>query len=104
MRSGLGIAAVALTVLAAGCGSSGGSTRPTGAALFSEDCAVCHSLDGRPSPHQQGGDLLAVHMTLGQMLEFVREMPVPHRMSSAEQETVAGYVRSVEARGVLVDH
>ncbi len=60
---------------------------------------MCHSLDGRPSPRQQGGDLLSVQMTLGQMLEFVREMPVRHRLSSADQETVADYVRSVETRG-----
>lgn len=60
---------------------------------------MCHSLDGRPSPHQQGGDLLSVHTTLGQMLEFVREMPVRHRLSSAEQEIVADYVRSVQTRG-----
>lgn len=60
---------------------------------------MCHSLDGPPSPHQQGGDLLSVHMTRAQMLEFVREMPVRHRLSAAEQEIVADYVGSVEARG-----
>jgi mono/diheme cytochrome c family protein len=99
VRSGVGIATLALVVAAAGCGSSGGSPRSGGAALFSENCAMCHSLDGRPSPRQQGGDLLSVHMTRGQMLEFVREMPVPPRLSPAQQETVADYVRSVEARG-----
>jgi mono/diheme cytochrome c family protein len=90
---------VAIAVLAAGCGSSGGSTHSRGAALFTEDCAVCHSLDGRPSPRQQGGDLISVHTTRGQMLEFVREMPVRHRLSPAEQEAVADYVRSVQTRG-----
>lgn len=38
-------------------------------------------------------------MTRAQMLEFVREMPVRHRLSAAEQEIVADYVGSVEARG-----
>ena len=46
-----------------------------------------------------GGDLLALHMTRAEMLEFVREMPVPHRLTSAEVATVADYVRAVEAHG-----
>jgi mono/diheme cytochrome c family protein len=99
MRRRPRLAALAIAALAAGCGSSGGSPRATGPSLFAEDCNVCHSLNGRPSPRQQGGDLLTVHMTRAQMLEFVREMPVPHRLSSAEQATVADYVRSIEARG-----
>jgi hypothetical protein len=33
------------------------------------------------------------------MLEFVREMPVPHRLSSTQLQAVADYVRAVEARG-----
>jgi mono/diheme cytochrome c family protein len=89
----------AIVVVAAGCGSSGGPPRSAGAALFTDNCAMCHSLDGRASPHRQGGDLLSVHMTRSEMLEFVREMPLRHRLSPAEQETVADYVRSVEARG-----
>ena len=99
MRPGLRIATLAIVVVAAGCGSSGDPSRSGGAALFTEDCAMCHSLDGRPSPRQQGGDLLSVHMTRGQMLEFVREMPVPHRLSSSQLQAVADYVRAVEARG-----
>ena len=67
--------------------------------MFAENCAACHSLTGHASPRQQGGDLLGFQMTRAQMIEFVREMPVPHRMSSAQQEAVADYVRSVEARG-----
>jgi mono/diheme cytochrome c family protein len=99
VRPGLRIATLAIVVVAAGCGSSGDASRSAGVALLTEDCAMCHSLDGRPSPRQQGGDLLSVHMTPGQMLEFVREMPVPHRLGSAQQETLADYVRSIEARG-----
>jgi mono/diheme cytochrome c family protein len=99
VRFGLGIATLAIAVVFAGCGSRAGQPRFGGAALFTDDCAVCHSLDGRPLPRQQGGDLLSVHMTRRQMLEFVQEMPVRHRLSPSEQGTVADYVRSVEARG-----
>ena len=60
---------------------------------------MCHSLNGRQVPRRQGGDLLALHMTRAEMLEFVREMPVPRRLSSAQVGTVADYVRAVEARG-----
>jgi mono/diheme cytochrome c family protein len=106
VRPGLGIAALAIAAAAAGCGSGGGSRRADGpprataaATLFTENCAVCHSLNGHPSPHQQGGDLLRVQMTRAEMLEFVSEMPVPHRLSTTQQEAVADYVRSIEARG-----
>jgi mono/diheme cytochrome c family protein len=92
------LATLAIAVVT-GCGSSGGPRQPSGAELFTENCAMCHSVNGRPTPRQQGGDLVSVHMTREQMLEFVREMPVPHHLSSAEQATVADYVRSVEARG-----
>jgi mono/diheme cytochrome c family protein len=99
VRPGLRIAALAIAAVAAGCGSSAGQPRATGRALFAEDCAVCHSLTGHASPRQQGGDLLGFQMTRSQMLEFVREMPISHRLSSAQQETVADYVRAAEARG-----
>ena len=89
------LAALAIAAASAGCGSQHAS----GAALFAEDCATCHSLTGRQSPRRQGGDLLALHITRAQMLEFVREMPVPHKLSSAQLQAVADYVRSVEARG-----
>jgi len=60
---------------------------------------MCHSLTGQQSPRRQGGDLLALHMTRTEMLEFVREMPVPNSLSSAQTQAVADYVRAVEARG-----
>jgi len=95
----LAVAAVAaVAVVAAGCGSGGSARRSEGASLFTEDCVMCHSLTGRQSPRQQGGDLLAVHMTRAEMLEFVREMPVPHRLNPAQQALVADYVRAIEAR------
>jgi mono/diheme cytochrome c family protein len=67
--------------------------------LFAEDCGACHSLTGRQSPRRQGGDLLELRMSRAEMLEFVREMPVPHRLSASQMQTVADYVQSVEARG-----
>jgi mono/diheme cytochrome c family protein len=94
-------AASALAALAAlaSCGSSGGSQHASGASLFAEDCAMCHSLTGRQLPRRQGGDLLALHTSRAEMLEFVSEMPVAHRMTEAQQQAVADYVRAVEARG-----
>lgn len=101
MRPGTGLAALAVAAVAAvmaGCGSGGGAPHANGAALFTEDCGMCHSLIGRPSPRRQGGDLLALRTTRAQMLEFVREMPVPHPLSQAQAGAVADYVRAVEAR------
>jgi mono/diheme cytochrome c family protein len=85
--------------MASGCGSGGGSPRADAPALFAEDCGMCHSLTGRQLPRRQGGDLLTLHTTRAEMLEFVREMPVPHRLTEAQLQAVADYVRAVEARG-----
>jgi mono/diheme cytochrome c family protein len=90
---------LALAAVASGCGSGGGSPRADAPALFAEDCGMCHSLTGRQLPRRQGGDLLALHTTPAEMLEFVREMPVPHRLTEAQLQAVADYVRAVEARG-----
>ena len=60
---------------------------------------MCHSLTGWQSPRLQGGDLLALHTTRADMLEFVREMPVRHALSAAQIGAVASYVRAAEARG-----
>ena len=98
MHARTALAALAITALA-GSGSGGGSQDPSGAALFAEDCGTCHSLTGQQSPRRQGGDLLALHMTRAEMLEFVGEVPVAHRLSSAQLQTVGDYVRAVEAPG-----
>jgi mono/diheme cytochrome c family protein len=87
-----------MAAVAAGCGSGAGAPRASGAALFSEDCGMCHSLTGRQSPRRQGGDLLALRVTRVEMLEFVREMPVQHPLSHAQVGVVVDYVRAVEAR------
>jgi mono/diheme cytochrome c family protein len=92
-------ALLAIVAVASGCGSGAGSPRADAPALFAEDCGMCHSLTGRQSPRRQGGDLLALHTTRAEMLEFVREMPVPHRLTEPQLQAVADYVRAVEARG-----
>ena len=97
VRPRIVLAALGIAAAAGGCGSSGGTRG--GSALFAEDCVACHSLTGRQSPRQQGGDLLALHMTRSEMLEYVMEMPVRRRLSSIQVETVADYVRAVEAGG-----
>lgn len=100
VRTRIAFAALALAAACAGCGSGGGSQRAAdGASLFTEDCAICHSLTGVQSPRRQGGDLLSLHTTRAEMLEFVREMPVRHPLSAAEVGAVTDYVRAVEARG-----
>jgi mono/diheme cytochrome c family protein len=100
MRTRTVLTAFAVVIVCAGCGSSGSSPRAAdGASLFTEDCAMCHSLTGRQSPRLQGGDLLALHTTQADMLEFVREMPVRHPLSATQIGAVADYVRAVEARG-----
>jgi mono/diheme cytochrome c family protein len=88
----------AIALLCAGCGSGAASPKVDGKALFAENCATCHSLTGRQSPRQQGGDLLSLRMSEEEMLEFVREMPVRHPLSSTQQRAVADYVRALEAR------
>ena len=93
------LTALAAATVVAGCGSAGGTQRPVGQTLFEQDCGVCHSLTGQESPRRQGGDLLAVHVSRGVMLQFVAEMPVPHHLSSAQLRAVADYVLAVEARG-----
>jgi mono/diheme cytochrome c family protein len=93
------LAALVIAAIPAGCGSGAGASREDGRALFVQDCAICHSLNGQSTPRQQGGDLLGLHISRAAMLEFVREMPVRRRLSSAELQAVADYVRAVEARG-----
>jgi mono/diheme cytochrome c family protein len=99
VRPAFALAALVVAAVSSGCGSGSTSEqRPTGASLFAEDCGMCHSLTGRQSSRRQGGDLLALHATRADMLEFVREMPVPHRLNPAQQALVADYVRAVEAQ------
>lgn len=96
MRRAIGLAAAALASVLGGCAGAGGVPEPAGQALFAQDCSVCHSLTGRQSPRRQGGDLLHLHIDRMAMLEFTREMPVRHRLSSVQLSAVADYVLAVE--------
>lgn len=79
-------------------GTGGGSG--SGAALFSAHCSVCHSIDGRDHPTRQGGDLLGFHARHGQLVQFVKEMPVIHRpLTSPQLRAVVAYVEAAEHRG-----
>ncbi len=67
--------------------------------VFAEHCSVCHSLNGRNNPRQQGGDLLGFRAGRAQMVQFVQEMPVIHRpLTSAELQAVVDYVIAAEQR------
>jgi mono/diheme cytochrome c family protein len=97
MRTAIGLAAVTLAAGLGACGSNG-SPRSAGQALFAQDCSVCHTLSGQQSPSRQGGDLLALHVGREAMLQFVREMPVRHRLRRVQLRIVADYVLTAELR------
>jgi mono/diheme cytochrome c family protein len=90
---------VALAFAIAACGGAEASPPSQGKRLFSEDCAVCHTLTGVNSPSHQGGDLLRAQMSRSDLLQFTREMPVRHALSQAQLATVADYVLAVQRRG-----
>lgn len=100
MRPPTALALVAVASALAGCGgSSPAAPRSAGQTLFAQDCSACHSLTGRESPRRQGGDLRGVRLSPAVMLQFARQMPIRHRLSSAELKVVADYVVAVERRG-----
>lgn len=83
--------ASALAGLAAGCGASH-PTAPSGQTVFAQECSVCHTLSGRDEPGKMGGDLLGFHASRTEVLQFVREMPVRHRLTAAQLQAVVSYV------------
>ena len=94
------VAAAAALVAAGitGCGSSG-AVAVSGPAVFATHCAVCHSISGSPTPHQQGGDLERPRLPRGELLQFAAEMPVLHgRLTARELRAVVSYVQSAERR------
>ncbi len=93
------LAAALAGVALGGCGAARSAAPSAGRALFTDDCAQCHSLALVSSARQQGGPLGALHIARGAMLEFVREMPTPHPLSQAQLRAVADYVLAVEHRG-----
>jgi len=98
-RSAL-LAATAALVAAAisGCGSNGVAA-VSGPAVFATHCAICHSISGSSTPHQQGGDLRSLRLPRGELLQFAAEMPVIHsRLTARELRAVISYMQSVERR------
>jgi mono/diheme cytochrome c family protein len=67
--------------------------------VFTQDCAVCHSVVGNESRHKQGGDLLGYRITRQELVQFTREMPVRHRLTGAELSAVVDYVFALQHRG-----
>ncbi len=92
------IAALAAAVVLGGCAATPSGSPAGGRVLFAQACGACHSVTGRQSPRRQGGDLLRLHIGRATMLEFAREMPVRHRLSSAQLQVVVDYVLAVERR------
>lgn len=84
--------ATASAVLLVGCG---GTVR-SGHSLFVQDCGGCHTISGTNAPHHQGGDLLGVHLPRRVLLQFMREMPVHPAPDSAQLQSVADYVLTVQ--------
>ncbi len=102
-------AAAAVAVIVAACGghragssssassAAGGGPPGSGQAVFTEHCAVCHSLNGHDNPRLQGGDLLNFHARRAQVVQFVREMPIVHRpLTAGELQAVVNYVMAAE--------
>jgi mono/diheme cytochrome c family protein len=90
------MALAAAIVGLAGCGGSGRGRTPNGQEIFAQDCSACHSLSGRYAPRRQGGDLRDLRVPRAAMLQFVDEMPVPARLTTAEARAVTDYVLEVE--------
>lgn len=96
MRFGSILPILTGAAIAAGCGSAGPTS---GAKLFASSCSGCHTLTGVNSPRRQGGDLLHVHLSRADLVQFTREMPVRHALTATEVGAVASYVLAAERRG-----
>jgi mono/diheme cytochrome c family protein len=77
----------------AGCGGTGRLDR--GRAVFQRDCTSCHTLTGHDT-RTPGGDLAMGNLSISELVGFVRVMPV--RLSRADVEAVATYVRAAQKR------
>lgn len=98
LRAGTGLGAVLVCAVLAGCGTGQPAPAPSGRAVFARECSGCHSLSGHNDPRLQGGDLLNFHSTRRQMVQLAGQMPVRHRLSSAELQAVVTFVMDVERR------
>lgn len=97
-RNVIRVAGVVLAGAAlAGCGSSAHANT---AALFRSDCQACHSISGRATPRQQGGDLRYLHLPRAELEQYIAEMPVLHRAPTrAQVRALAAYLQKLEQRG-----
>jgi mono/diheme cytochrome c family protein len=76
-----------------GCGGGGGSTIARGHAIFTRQCASCHTLAGRDT-HADGGDLAIAHMSVADIASFARVMPLKKPLSAQDTLAVARYVHA----------
>jgi mono/diheme cytochrome c family protein len=83
-------------VAVVGCGGSLARRTESGQAVFSQECGSCHSLSGRQTVRQQGGDLRGLTVPRAILLQFAAEMPLPHRLSRAEGNALLNYILSVQ--------
>ncbi|MFZ0090474.1 MAG: hypothetical protein WAL63_13255 [Solirubrobacteraceae bacterium] len=92
----VGLVALLVGAGLAACGTSYHARQSQAQALFVSSCGTCHSLSGRASARQQGGDLLDLQIGRSAMLQFVREMPTRGRLSSPQELELAEYVLALE--------
>jgi mono/diheme cytochrome c family protein len=93
---GLRGAGVTAAIALAGCGGSPAHRTESGKAVFSRQCSACHSVGGRQSPRQQGGDLRGLRESRAVLREFASEMPVPHPLTRVDRNAVVTYILSVQ--------
>lgn len=91
----LGAGAVAV-IAVVGCGGSLARRTESGQAVFTRECGSCHSLSDRQTARQQGGDLSGLRVPRAILLQFTAEMPVPHRLSRADDNALVNYILSVQ--------
>jgi mono/diheme cytochrome c family protein len=96
-RRSLG-AGIAVAIAVGGCGGSLPQRAELGQTIFSRECGACHSLLGRQSARQQGGDLRGLKVPRAILLQFAAEMPVPHPLTRTDRNAVVSYILSVQRR------
>jgi mono/diheme cytochrome c family protein len=96
-RPARGAAIVLAATAIGGCGTR--AAGPSGAAVFTQHCAICHSISGPPAPEQQGGDLGHEHLARRDLVQFTAEMPIVRRpLTRSELRAVVDYVLRAERR------
>lgn len=79
----------------AGCG--GGTPVSRGHAIFTQECAACHTLTGHDT-HADGGDLAIAHLSVADIASFTRVMPLRRPLSREDALAVARYVSARAGR------